>query len=355
MKHECLSTVFYFLILLFLSRLIRHFYKKEPHTSTSDGSIVMAIGIFSFDALQQLSFCTHKFSQVVTLELLIIWLYLASSYINQYLQGSFNVTIKCKVSQFGIGTWVAGSSILAMLIFRDFSCYHFVAWMCAFLAFIIWLIYLILAVSNLWLIVVRQSTVHIGIILLATVSTQSIALLTYFLFATSIGFFAYQMLIVLGYLFYLTGLFIIGRYLLQIQWKRIVLGWNSTNSIIHGALSISGLAAATTEIMPEEIIIGTWFLATVFLLLVEGISVIKGLYRLRIAGFTQGILVYDVSQWARVFTFGMYYTFNLSLIGHHVYTNCFIKEITHYGQYGVAVILLFELVNYFNHVMKARG
>lgn len=123
-----------------------------------------------------------------------------------------------------------------------------------------------------------------------------------FLFATSIGFFAYQMLIVLGYLFYLTGLFIIGRYLLQIQWKRIVLGWNSTNSIIHGALSISGLAAATTEIMPEEIIIGTWFLATVFLLLVEGISVIKGLYRLRIAGFTQGILVYDVSQWARVFT-----------------------------------------------------
>lgn len=354
MKKECLNTALCFFILLCLSGLVRYFYKKEPRPSTADGSIVMAIGIFSFDALLKLPLVSRGFTQLVTLELLIVWLLLVKNYLNQSLHGGFKCLINHTAGQFGIGTWVAGSSILALLFFRDFTCYRFIAWLCAFLAFIIWLPYLALSVCNLWLIVTRQRKVHIGIMLLATVSTQSIVLLTYFMFATTIPRLAYQAVIVLGYFLYFTGLFIIVRYLLYSRLSRIILGWHSTNSILHGALSISGLAAATTKVISDQLIIGTWFLATGFLLLVEGISVIKGIYRFRRAGFTEGILVYDVSQWARVFTLGMYYTFNLSLITHQVYVNPLIQWVAYYGQYGVLGIVLFELVNYFYYYLSSK-
>lgn len=337
--------ILYFLILFLFSGFIHHFYKKIPQTMTSDGSIIMAIGIFTLDALQKMPSTTSSLVQLITLELLIIWLYLVNSYRKQYQDGYFQRTIQNKINQFGIGTWVAGTSVLAILLLQTVPSLHGFVWTSFLLTWIIWLVYMVSSSCNLWLIIFKKHKIYTGIILLPTVSTQSIVLFTYSLFATAIPLWLYQTLIIIGYLFYLIGFFIFVIY----RHRYFILRWNNTNSIIHGALSISGLAGITTHALNDAAIISTWFLATVFLVLNEGISVIKGIYRLKKIGFLQGIFVYDGSQWARVFTFGMYYAFNRALLACHIDTNLFVEYIVRYGQYGVLLILLFELFNYFAH------
>lgn len=337
----------YFFILLFLSGIAHHFYKKSPPTTTADGSIIMAIGIFSLDALQKMPFVTPGLTQLIALELLIIWMYLIKSYTRQYLNGYFAKMVTTMLSQFGIGTWVAGSAVLAILFLQAFPSFTFVVCISTFLALVIWLGYIIVSSYNLWLIVVKRLKLHTGIILLPTVSTQSIVLLAYSLFVAAVPLLIYQILIVLGYLLYLFGFFVIARHTLWYRSRHFIVSWHNTNSIIHGALSISGLAGTSTHACNDVVIISTWLGATSFLILNEGISFIKSIYRLKVAGFIKGILVYNGSQWARVFTLGMYYAFNRSLLEHQVYTNQLIKQIVTYGQYGVFIILLFELFNYF--------
>ena len=352
MNKECIYILLYFFFLFFISGLIHRAYKKEPRTQTADGSIVMAIGIFSFDALPQIPGIPEAIKQFIILELLIICLYLVRNYIGQYRDGYFNCSIRLKKNQFGVGTWVAGLSLLAVLFRQSIPCFHFIVWGSAFFAVFIWLSYIFLSCINLGMFVVKRDRVTKGIILLPTVSTQAIALLGYALFSTTLPLLLYQSLIHLGYLLYLAGFFIIARHLFYQRCKQIILNWNSTNSILHGALSISGLAATTTA-LNNALIVGTWFIATCFFILVEGIALLKCCYRFKAAGFRGGVFIYDVTQWARVFTFGMYYTFNLNLVTHHIYVNSLINIIIDYGQYGVLTILLFEIMNYLGHQLKS--
>ncbi|WP_133135811.1 hypothetical protein [Legionella rowbothamii] len=353
MTNECIYILLYFFILFFISRLIHRAYKKDPRTQTADGSIVMAVGIFSFDALPRIPFIPDAIKQFIILELLVIFLYLVMSYLKQYRDGYFRRSIQLKKNQFGLGTWVAGSSLLAVLLLQTIHCFPFVAWGCAFIAVLIWLVYVPCSCINLARLFIKLEQVNIGIILLPTVSTQAIALLCYSLCST-LPLLLYQTLIPLGYILYLPGFFIIARYLFSLSCRRIILSWSSTNSILHGALSISGLAATTTAALNDTLIIGTWLIATSLLFLVEGIALLKSVYRFKAAGFMRGLFVYDVAQWARVFTFGMYYTFNLNLMTHHIYVNGLIRMVIEYGQYGVLALLLFEMINYLWHQFKCR-
>lgn len=302
----------------------------------------MAIGIFSLDALQQLPFVSKLISQLITLELFVIWLYLVRFYINSYFNGIFVNGIKSITKQFGIGTWVAGCSVLAILFLAEIPSWRIVILLLTLFAFVIWLFYLKLIFINVALILYKKKQIYNGIILLSTVSTESIVLLFSSL-SHKIPIFINQILIVSGYIFYLIGIMIIARFSFAIKLKRLVLGWNNTNSIIHGALSITGLAGTLTNSINDKVIIYTWWMATCLFVLVEGISLIKLVYRIRIVGLNRGIFVYTVSQWSRVFTYGMYYAFTLSILNHHLLKNLVINMISQYGQYAVFGILLVEI------------
>jgi len=337
-------SIIIFVILLAISELIRRFYTGMPKFSTLSGSIVMAIGIFSLDTLQQLPFVNPFISQLISVELFVIWLYLVQFYINSYLSGSFNTYIKSLSNQFGIGTWVAGCSVLGILLITEMPSWYIIIWTVALLAFVIWLFYLKIILVNLMRIVKKQKQIHTGIILLSTVSTQSIVLLFDALSILRIPVLINQTLIICGYLFYIIGMLIIARHYLSIKLKRVILSWSSSNSIIHGALSITGLASTLTRVMSEHIIVYTWLLATCFFILVETISLIKLSYRIKLTGWKQGVFIYDLSQWSRIFTYGMYYAFTLSIVNHHLFDHFVAGMIAQYGQYVVFLLLLFEVI-----------
>ncbi|MCE0722019.1 MULTISPECIES: hypothetical protein [Legionella] len=66
-------------------------------------------------------------------------------------------------------------------------------------------------------------------------------------------------------------------------------------------------------------------------------------YRIKIAGFIRGIFVYNLSQWTRIFTLGMYYSFSLALYKQNGYANFIMDNVVMYGKYIVLMILLFEV------------
>jgi hypothetical protein len=55
-----------------------------------------------------------------------------------------------------------------------------------------------------------------------------------------------------------------------------------------------------------------WAAVVVVLVLVEAVEIARLAARVREFGWRTGIAVYDPSQWARNFTFGMFYAFTLA-------------------------------------------
>ena len=99
-----------------------------------------------------------------------------------------------------------------------------------------------------------------GSILLLTVSTQSVAIMALRLFPGPLLIRrAALVLIAAGVVSYLAGLALILRRYLGFRDWRLVTDWSSTNCILHGALSITGLAAVVTGVFAASAMTFYWF------------------------------------------------------------------------------------------------
>ena len=151
-----------------------------------------------------------------------------------------------------------------------------------------------------------------GVILLSTVATQSIVIVwteSYPSLSRTV------MLIVLGIgiIFYIFGICLLGmRYKRRNQWS-LVEDWTNTNCIIHGALSITGLALVPLQFLSADAMTIFWLIVFSLLLIVEGMEVTRAVLRVRSLGWKKGIFTYHVSQWSRNFTFGMFYAFTMMM------------------------------------------
>lgn len=132
------------------------------------------------------------------------------------------------------------------------------------------------------------------------------------------------------------------RYLLHRQWN-LDEHWDDTNCILHGAMSITGLAIVTSDAAPEGWAVATWLWVVVVLVLVEGIEAARLVSRVRSYGLRDGVFNYYVSQWARIFTFGMFYAFSLQLYRESIapaWASEVLRMIVVYGHYVVLAALL---------------
>lgn len=308
------SPVIQLLFLVLVSTLVRLFLMRRSESPTASGAIAMAIGIFIVGALHQLPFPAEALTQLLTLEGLVVWAFIATSYLTSYFRGTFQVHTADPVGCFAVGTWVAGTAVLAKLLDKVLPEWHLVALGMALITLSVWLWYLVLISRRYG--VIMASTTRLkanGVILLATVSTQSVLILLEQLFPGQIPWQIATGLIVLGYFFYSLGLIlIVQRYLRQKKW-RLAEDWSNTNCILHGAMSITGLAAVESGALPLDLIIATWLWVFIMFILVELIECKRLLERVRLYGWRKGVFTYHVSQWSRNFTFGMFYTFTLRM------------------------------------------
>src|SRR5699024_6972281 len=118
-----------------------------------------------------------------------------------------------------------------------------------------------------------------GIILLSTVSLQSIVIMLFHLFGSTFkGIFI--PLICLGLICYIIGSTLIGRSYLKKGWT-FADDWANTNCIIHGALSITGLAVVLTESFSHSFIFTLFIITTLLLCLVECLEILRLFKRIK--------------------------------------------------------------------------
>lgn len=339
------------LILAAATALVRLLVLQPGDPPTAAGAAIMAVGIFGLGAFKQMPFPIPHGAQLITLELLIIWVYLAAAFGRSYLKGTFRRHVEDPIGCFAVGTWVAGTAVLGRMINTALPEWRVVALGLGMVMLAVWLAYLPLIIRAFWTIITGPAALRqrvTGRVLLSAVSTQSVLLLGASLFPEQIPNWVAAGVIALGYVFYAIGFVLVAqRYLRPHTW-RLAEDWDNTNCILHGAMSITGLAAVQSNIIPGPIVFGTWLWVLIAFLVVEAIEFARAKARLLAYGPRLGVLTYDVSQWARNFTFGMFYTFTLQLYASPYkateppWLGTLQEPIIAWGHYVVLLLLLFE-------------
>lgn len=339
------------LLLVIVTALVRLAVLKPADPPTAAGAAVMAVGIFGLGAFKQMPFPIPNGAQLITLELLIIWVYIASAFVASYFRGTFGRHVEDPVGCFAIGTWVAGTAVLGRMIATALPEWRDLALFLGAVMLLIWSAYLALIVKRFWQILIGPAALRhrvTGRILLSTVGTQSVLLLGLSLFPGQVPWWLAVGIIGLGFIFYALGfVLVVRRYLQQRGW-RLADDWDNTNCILHGAISITGLAAVQSNVISGPVLVIMWVWVLAVFIVVEAIELARAWARLQAYGWRRGILTYDVSQWARNFTFGMFYTFTLQLYAsgyqpaEPLRVRALQEAIVTWGHYVVLMLLLIE-------------
>lgn len=345
-----MKLLYVFIFLLLSISLTFFMLKNKRYMKTSEMAIVMGLGITMHGVLPYhigASFYQSVFAKASLTIILAIWIsFIFSVFISQR-QGKFiELHALNPINRFGIGTWVAGSSISTVLIVNHLPQLALVAKIIVLLNIALWFYFISISVKafrELYRNQINTLKKSHGIFLLTTVSTQSIVVSLHYVFKGTPDIILVTLMI-LGIGFYLIGAFFIIKRYATTTWS-FENDWKNTNCILHGALSITGLAAVLSGVVDQKLIMLLWICTVLIFLLVEAIEIHRLHGRINMYGLRKGIFVYDVSQWSRVFTFAMFYTFTS-------YTRTTASEILTFiqssilqlGIWVVGFLILFEVV-----------
>ncbi|MBR7553073.1 hypothetical protein ACFFJI_08985 [Allobacillus sp. GCM10007491] len=319
-------------------------YKRQVqlNITTLAGAPIMATGIVIisvFNHVVQYDWIELTLFIFFLVSLLLLVLYL----INEMKQGLFYERhLESPITSFGIGTWIASISLGNVLI----SVYQSNAITIVFYSLnigLLWTGYITWLFRN-YSIILNRFNEYIdkfqGGLLLSTVGTQSVVISGYFVFEEQFPAPLARTLIWFGLLLYIGNLILILYRYVKLPIREIIDHWTNSNCIIHGALSITGVAISFAY--PEISLLHyfVWGLALFFFILVEWIELLRGFSRYRKYGWNEGFMVYSPSQWSRIFTFAMflYFTERIFVIGQdaiQIWVNVFV-----YGM-SITIVLLF--------------
>ncbi|WP_257349171.1 hypothetical protein [Pseudalkalibacillus decolorationis] len=276
----------------------------------SKGALIMGLGIISLGPL----YTMHLVNEVSIVPFLLAGLWLQVS-IHYLVDGGSVLTVsKTDPNQtFLIGTWVAATSVLGVNILFYYPDVVWVSRIFALIAFVIWVYYIILSIKQLISLkgqFKKVAELHGGILLL-TVSTQSVVIVCDW--AWSLSILLETVFLYIGVFFYLICLTLLVIRYGKFDWK-ITADWANTNCIIHGAISITGVAWFNLSGTVSGLFVLYWWVGFALFIIVELIEMFRAVKRVKLLGFQKGIWVYHPSQWARVFTFGMFYYLTLSVL-----------------------------------------
>ena len=276
---------------------------------TSCGAIVMAIGIFAAASLPSLPLAASAAGPAAAVLVIGAWMILALALsVSIAKPGGLARRVEPVIDSFGIGTWVAGTAVLARVLMLAMPDDLRPARMAFLVGFGLWLWFMPRAMRNL-VRLARSRLRPSGIILLSTVATQAVTLMALRLFpAVAAVRAAAIVLMALGAGCYLVAAFLIVRGYAGRGWH-LAADWANGNCILHGALSITGLTAVVGGLFEARAILVYWAAVLVVFAIVEVIEIARLIARVRAIGWREAVFVYDVSQWARNFTFGMLYAF----------------------------------------------
>lgn len=249
-----------------------------------------------------------------------------------------------------VGTWVAGTSVLAEVVHLALPRWEPLADALGLTALALWPWYLSLAVRAVRaLATVAARRPLNGRILLTSVSTQSLVIAWHTVLPQSEPRDVALALVLAGIAFYACGIGLMLWLAARAATWRLREDGDATHCIVHGAMSISGLAATVSHALPVLWIGVIWCWVAGAFAVVEGAELARVVARVGKYGWRRGAFTYDVSQWSRNFTFGMFYAFTLAVhqagldgAEQPALRACQALVLSD-GQYVVAMLLLVEI------------
>jgi len=323
-------------------------YKRLIFVQTVSGAIVMAVGVFSLNVGPNFSenALWYKLLALVTI---IIWAFFMTSFAASILTSKFKkIHYEHPIGRFRIGTWVASTSVTVIIISNYFPIFNRIVIPLIIINTCLWLIYFIVSIKTIIQIWTGKSNENVnGILLLTTVSTQSLALMYNNVWDDFSSYFYINMtLIILGFIFYLLSALLMLKRYVKFTWS-LVDDWMAPNCILHGALSIIGSAALISQTFSYRNLLALWSVVFFIFIIHEILEISRGVFRIQRYGFIKGIAFYHPSQWSRIFTFCMFYTFTLKFnTNFNIKPACIAstqEAILIYGKWIIAAILIIEI------------
>ncbi|MBN8192836.1 hypothetical protein JI667_11850 [Bacillus sp. NTK074B] len=312
----------------------------------ASGAVIMAIGIFLYAAVDAFTWINYTSGEVMAVFLIVLAVFTYQSIFKQWvLKPCFTVLIRNPVQSFAVGSWVAGLSVLSNVITKYFPAMSMGVQVMMMINTLLWVVFTANCFYQFKELMKRPSAYapH-GVVLLSAVATQSLVIYWLKVFSLPKGLLIG--VISLGVLLYTIGLTIVVlRYIRGNPWT-IIDDWPSTNCIIHGALSITGLALVTSEMFSGRIMMIFWLFVFILLICIEVMEVVRAVKRIQKLGWKRGIFTYHISQWSRNFTFGMFYAFTMTMHQNPYYMNDFYEfhqGFLHFWMWIVFLLLITEI------------
>jgi hypothetical protein len=175
--------IYIFLLFFLFFGIISFLIFNRIYIKTSTMAVVMAIGIVTEGALLNffgMHFFKGIFGKLLCTFNLSLWASFLFSLFMTYFNGEFKIFHYTNpINRFGIGTWIAGTSISGIIFYKQFPQSVLVSEIITYLNAGLWIIYMGICLKALY--VISRSSLkenaH-GILLLTTISTQSIVLLS---------------------------------------------------------------------------------------------------------------------------------------------------------------------------------
>ncbi|KIL51644.1 hypothetical protein KP77_11560 [Jeotgalibacillus alimentarius] len=275
-------------------------------------AIVMAMGIFLFGASKEFTII-NKSAGILTVLLLLLFFIIYGKLAWQLTDRTFRQSFfRNPVNVFVSGAWIAGIAVMCNVLIEKFSFIEHMIKPVAFSNFVFYLSLLPVYIISFVKLYQKRIPVH-GVVLLSAVGMQSLVILWVQLLGTSYSWMTVPMQLI-GLVFYASGALLIGeRYLLREDWN-LIDDWTNTNCIVHGALSITGVAGAYADTLSAGLIDAFWLIVLIIFIGIEVIEITRAKKRVAAYGFSKGLFSYHVTQWSRNFTFGMFFVFTAAAI-----------------------------------------
>jgi len=345
------------IILFFLAYYL--IQKKFIFVQTVSGAIVMALGVFSLNVGPHFGQSTAWY-KILAIFTATIWAFCMVSYIISVFTGNFKkLHYENLIGRFRIGTWVASTSVTVIIISNYFPMFHRMILPLVIMNTLLWLGFFVISIKSIIHIWQGKIDVNVnGILLLTTVSTQSLVLMYNNVWHDFSSYmYINTTLIGLGFIFYtLSSILIVKRYMLS-AWS-LVNDWKAPNCIIHGALSIIGSGAVISQTFSYNQLLLLWIIVLLTFVIHEIVEIIRGTRRIKTYGWKEGVAVYHPSQWSRIFTFCMFYTFTLKFNANFDIQTSWIalsqQLILDYGKWVIASLLLIEIGLFFRSLFPNK-
>ncbi len=287
-------------------------YGKFIYIDTVSAAIVMAIGVFSVNIIPQFT-SNSLWYKGVALTVLVIWAIYMTSYMFSLITKNFkSLHYESIIGRFRIGTWVAGTSVTVIIISNYFPAFNRMIIPLVILNTLLWVCFFFSSIRSILLIFKNKYINNVsGILFLTTVSTQSLVLMYNNVWGSFHQLFYINiMLIAIGFLFYLLCITLIIQRYTKYSWQ-LISDWKAPNCMVHGALSILGSAAVISKSLSIEMVLILWIIVVILFAANEIVEIVRAVFRTKVFGWIDGLCIYHPSQWSRIFTFCMFYTFTL--------------------------------------------